>query len=263
MLATDSLDILVNEALTDLNARYRIGDIRPVPIEEIIKSEGGRIVRRFMTIDASLSYGKRGDGFRISVNSAHPAVRQRFSIGHEFGHVVLERASSGVRNGSHPRSCEILSAPSPEAVERTCNKFSARLLIPDEVVGWLADWGILSIQGLRNAARDWAVSLQALAWHVFETAPGDGGIISLRWSKSPGDHGGHSLSVDWAMFPKGPRFSLEQDAAVVATPLLDEMLSCNEETTFREVVVPLPGFGFKRNVHALRTAGSLLLLICP
>jgi Zn-dependent peptidase ImmA (M78 family) len=255
--------MVIDEALSDLKARYGIGDRKPVPIEEVVNSEGGRVVRRFMTIDASLSYLKRGTGFRISVNSTHPTVRQRFSIGHELGHVVLERALIDRRDPSIQRACEVLPLTNPKDLEQTCNRFSARLLIPDEIVAWLADWGTLSLEGLRNAAEAWAVSLQALAWQVLEVAAGNGGIIALRRSRIAGDRGNASLRIDWAMFPKGPRLVLEPGFPVVTTPLLEEMLSSNDEKIFRNVEVPLPNFLSSRDIHALRAGGILLLLIRP
>jgi len=263
VLAAESLTTAVDEALSNLKTRYRIGDSRPVPIEDVVKSEGGRVVRRLMTIDASLSYLQRGKRFLISVNSAHSSERQRFSIGHELGHVILERVLIELRDLSVQRNCEVLPSATPKDVERSCNKFSARVLIPDEVVTWLADWGTLSLEGLRDAANAWAVSFQALAWHVLEVAPGDGGVITLRRSRTAGDRGSPTLKVDWVMFPKGPRLALEPGSPIVATHLLEEMLSSNDERIYRDVDVPLPGFGSKRNLHALRTGGVLRLLVCP
>ncbi len=254
---------LAEDALAELKARYQVGERHPVPVEEIVRGEGGRVVRRFMIADASLSYPKRGRGFTIAVNSSHPEVRQRFSTGHELGHVMLERMSRDPGGKQAGRTCQVEPEVNHMDVERLCNRFAAGLLIPDEVVMWFADWGVLSIAALSEGAQRWAVSLPAFAWHVLEKTPGDGGLISLKWVTPEGRGGGSRLVVEWSVFPRNPGVFLKPGLPVVSTPVLREMLSCRDEESFPGVNMPLPGFIEERDVRALGTRGRLLLLVSP
>lgn len=261
--AMHSLPGILDEVLNDLRAKYQVGEKHPVPVEDIVEAEGGRVIRRFMIADASLSYLKRGRGFRITVNSAQAEVRQRFSIGHELGHVVLDRAQQKSVQGSQAHSCEVVPEMDHMDLERSCNRFSAGLLIPDEVAAWLSDWGVLTIEGLRESAQRWAVSLPALAWHVLEEVPGDGGMISIGYANHETHGRGARLEVDWSVFPKNSRIFVKPGLAVVSTASLQRMFASHTEELFANTVVPLPGFQEERNVRAMSTQGRLLLLVSP
>jgi len=176
---------------------------------------------------------------------------------------MIDRARAGSETASAVRSCEVLLAANHGAVERACNRFSAGLLIPDEVVTWLADWGMLSIEDLRATARQWAVSLPALAWHVLETANGDGGLVSLRWWRPEARGRKSRLVVEWSVFPKARELFLKPGIVVVSTPVLREMLACHEERLFTDATLPLPGFQTGRDVRALTTEKGVHLLVSP
>ena len=60
---------------------------------------------------------KTRDGYRIVCSSDQPHARQRFTVAHELGHVILEGTGRGA-----PRA--------GKAVERVCDMFAAELLMP-------------------------------------------------------------------------------------------------------------------------------------
>jgi Zn-dependent peptidase ImmA (M78 family)/transcriptional regulator with XRE-family HTH domain len=67
----------------------------------------------------------------IGVNEAHPRVRQRFSVAHELGHLVLDGEQSffdfiGVE------SVPLSESPDHETLERKANQFAAALLMPSD-----------------------------------------------------------------------------------------------------------------------------------
>ena len=76
--------------------------------------------------------GQASDGFtvvyeggpRIFYNDAAPIGRQRFTVAHEIGHVVLGHFNAG-RFAIWRRR-----APDPDAAETQANQFAARLLAP-------------------------------------------------------------------------------------------------------------------------------------
>ena len=60
---------------------------------------------------------KTRDGYRIVCSADQPRVRQRFTVAHELGHVILERTGRGApRRGGD--------------VERVCDTLAAELLMP-------------------------------------------------------------------------------------------------------------------------------------
>ena len=76
------------------------------------------------------------DGNRavIGVNSRHPTVRQRFSIAHELGHLVLHKPAFQIDQHAFVsfRNSKSSSASDPHEIE--ANQFAAVLLIPEALL---------------------------------------------------------------------------------------------------------------------------------
>ena len=93
-----------------LLARYKIVE-PPVDVERIAVGEGLRIVRKHLG---------ETDGFVddnvLTVNADHARTRQRFTIAHELGHLILHA------HGTDDNS------------EREANQFASALLIPREML---------------------------------------------------------------------------------------------------------------------------------
>lgn len=105
----------------------------PVPVDELAVLVGATIRRQ--PFDAGLSgmvhRGPEGPAV-IGVNSSHPNTRQRFTIAHEIGHLLLHRAEGfhlddrfvfGLRSER--------SSLAADAYEIEANQFAAELLMPE------------------------------------------------------------------------------------------------------------------------------------
>lgn len=87
----------------------------------------------------------------IRFNPDDAWVRQRFTIAHELGHMVLNHGRSMRDNSAN------YSATAEGYKEREANAFAAELLMPKEVIDWMAsrnrDIGVMSRElGVSEAA---------------------------------------------------------------------------------------------------------------
>jgi Zn-dependent peptidase ImmA (M78 family) len=109
----------------------------PVNVEKIAKALGA--VVRFSPLDEELSgmiYIKDGVPV-IGVNSLHHPNRQRFTIAHEIGHLVMHRdlISESVHVDKQFRVLmrDSTSTTGTEKIEVQANQFAAELLIPSSM----------------------------------------------------------------------------------------------------------------------------------
>jgi Zn-dependent peptidase ImmA (M78 family) len=122
-------------AAGQLLAHYGISS-PPVDPEALATADGVVVVRRpFEDADVSGILFRDGDHHVIGVNSAHPLVRQRFTIAHELGHRAL-----------HPGRELILDVPvrvnlrnktssmASDLEEIEANAFAAALLMPQQMI---------------------------------------------------------------------------------------------------------------------------------
>lgn len=139
----------------------------PVPVEAIARSEGLRIAFDSLEGDISGFLLRRTGTAVIGVNTHHPRVRQRFTIGHELGHHLLfPRNDIHVDHVFDLRLRDHLASRGVDAEEMEANLFAAELLMPQpflsrdleevEVIDLLDDGD------LKSLARQYEVSLQAL-----------------------------------------------------------------------------------------------------
>lgn len=100
--------------------RFKI-DKPPVPVERIAVDLGTKLVREPATgwvgaIDSTI------DPPTIWVNSNDAVVRQRFTIGHELGHLLMHPLNKLLRDATFARP--------GDAIEEEANEFAAALLMP-------------------------------------------------------------------------------------------------------------------------------------
>ena len=105
--------------------RLNLGD-SPLPdIKEILDGQGIRVAFVPLPNDVSgLTIHEAGVGILVAVNDGHGRLRQRFSLAHEYAHVLLDCESSG----------SIISRGDSRAelIEMRANSFAAVFLMPDE-----------------------------------------------------------------------------------------------------------------------------------
>lgn len=110
----------------------------PVPVERIAKKLTAQL--RFSPLDDELSgmvFIKDGTPI-IGVNALHHPNRQRFTIAHEVGHLLLHRAEIirqiHVDKGFPMLMRDTASAAGVDEIEVEANFFAAELLMPEELL---------------------------------------------------------------------------------------------------------------------------------
>lgn len=145
----------------------------PVPVEKIAKFLGAQV--RFSPLDDELSgmvFIKDGTPI-IGVNSLHHPNRQRFTIGHEVGHLDMHREMLSkevhVDKGFPILMRDLTAATGIELLEVQANRFAAALLMPKAVLeAALAskDFDIDDEKPFAELAKKFRVSKQALEFRI-------------------------------------------------------------------------------------------------
>jgi Zn-dependent peptidase ImmA (M78 family) len=99
----------------------------PVPVNQIARAEGAHLY--FAALDGDLSgfLYREGSQATIGVNTHHASVRQRFTVGHELGHLVLHHHDQ-LHVDYKFRNTQSAEGTDPEEIE--ANLFAAELLMP-------------------------------------------------------------------------------------------------------------------------------------
>lgn len=145
----------------------------PIPVERIAKELGADL--RFSPLDTELSgmiYIKDGVPI-IGVNSLHHPNRQRYTIAHECGHLLLHRdmitSAVHVDKEFPVLMRDSVSQKGVNSVEIEANQFAAELLMPtDMLVKALSDtpFDIDSDAPIEALAKKFKVSKQALEYRI-------------------------------------------------------------------------------------------------
>ncbi len=146
----------------------------PVDLSKIAHFCNAEIHWEKMEADVSGALVVRGHERHIFVNQEHPEVRQRFTIGHEFGHLILHdtgdrmivdkylRIYQRVGEASSFAYTAVGATTTPQE-EREANMFAAALLMPAPVIAAEALVRDISDEDqMQSLAQELKVSLQAL-----------------------------------------------------------------------------------------------------
>jgi len=152
----------------------------PVPVEKIARQHA-TIVREPMPEDVSgmlVPLSVRGEPkWAIVVNANDAPVRQRFTMAHELGHLLIHRYSTAHADGRYQvRFRNERSASGSVREEIEANQFAAELLMPEREIRRLAvrlrldvlddDADQEAIRQLVLAAKKLQVSAQALSFRI-------------------------------------------------------------------------------------------------
>lgn len=145
----------------------------PIPVEKLAKALGAKI--RFSPLDEELSgmiFIKDGVPI-IGVNSMHHPNRQRFTIAHELGHLMMHRdhLTSEVHVDKQFRVLmrDSVASTGTELIEIEANKFAAELLLPSFLIDELLTTGAFDIDDeapLDALAKKFRVSKQTLEFRI-------------------------------------------------------------------------------------------------
>jgi Zn-dependent peptidase ImmA (M78 family) len=142
----------------------------PVPVEKIARMLGARIVKSDFKNEISGLLVRRGNEIVIGVAKEQATTRQRFTIAHEIGHLVLHEAEEV--HVDREFRVKLRSQQSSEAVdvdEIEANAFAASLLMPEHFLR--NDVRKLSIDfddasQIQVVARRYGVSSQAMTFRL-------------------------------------------------------------------------------------------------
>ena len=127
--------------MTQASARQRAASLindagvtkAPVPVDKLARSLNVRI--KYAPLDGDISgmaYIAEGISV-IGVNALHPPTRQRFTLAHELGHVVLHE--DFLRRGVHldhgVLKRDALASQGTDRREMEANAFASELLMPE------------------------------------------------------------------------------------------------------------------------------------
>ncbi len=107
----------------------------PIPVEEIAEKMGAKLSYEPFEGQDEISGMLFRDGERIviGINSAHANTRQRFTIAHEIGHLMLHKGAMFVdKTVRLNRDSKSSMAIDPREIE--ANGFAAELIMPREIV---------------------------------------------------------------------------------------------------------------------------------
>lgn len=129
----------------------------PVPVSKIAEHLGAEIREAPGDSDVSGMLFRDGRSIVIGINTAHHDNRQRFTIAHEIGHLVLHR-SPVYLDTVHHRDTRAALGTDDEEIE--ANQFAASLLMPASFIRRDLEDGRFNVDDL-HAGDD--VSLRKLA----------------------------------------------------------------------------------------------------
>lgn len=143
----------------------------PVPVEDIARSVGALI--RYVPFEGEGEVSgmlfRNAEQTIIGVNSLHHPNRQRFTIAHELGHLLLHKEQEELHVDTGVYSVQLRDNVSSQAVSRAemeANRFAAELLMPKSMLLAELRAGEVDFEsedGLLNLARRYRVSAQAMS----------------------------------------------------------------------------------------------------
>lgn len=106
----------------------------PVPVETLARKAGADV--RYEPFDGQLSgmLYRSTDGAVIGVNSLHASVRQRFTLAHEIGHLLLHQPDLHIDEHAFVVFRDLESSKASDPAEIEANQFAAALLMPADLL---------------------------------------------------------------------------------------------------------------------------------
>ena len=144
----------------------------PVPVWEIARAKGARIVPDALEGDLSGFLYRDSSQKVIGVNTQHATVRQNFTVAHELAHLLLHDQEQLHVDRAFPtvRLRDDTSSQGIDDAEKEANLFAAELLMPGEFLKRdLAGRSTLDLYDedyIPQLAENYGVSVQALMFRL-------------------------------------------------------------------------------------------------
>ncbi len=148
----------------------------PVDVEVVAKHLGALVRRESAEGEISGALYRLPEGPVIGVNALHASVRQRFTIAHEIGHLVLHEdpvfvdrmysAPSPSKRPAYLRDARSSQATDVQEIE--ANKFAAALLMPPSMIREALDEVSVPVdgEGIETLANLFDVSSQSMGFRL-------------------------------------------------------------------------------------------------
>ncbi len=143
----------------------------PVPVHKIAKAQGVRLFLQPFDGELSGFIAQKDDDVVIGVNTYHARVRQRFTIAHELGHMLLhEQGEVHVDRKFHIKLRSNVSSQGIDPEEVEANLFAAEVLMPkrfiDQDLRGISDVDLLDTDVIDGLAERYNVSTQAIMFRL-------------------------------------------------------------------------------------------------
>src|SRR4051794_35364169 len=142
----------------------------PVPVDRVAERLGAAI--KLAPFDGELAgvLMRRGSEVIIGVNSRHHSNRQRFTIAHEIGHLVLHKPDFHLDKKLEIQRRDSVSSLAVDPDEIEANRFAAELLMPHSMILNDLRRAIVDVEEdqeeIRSLAERYSVSLQAMTLRI-------------------------------------------------------------------------------------------------
>lgn len=158
------------DAAIDVLDRYKAGE-PPIDVDAIALAEGIEIVRTAAQGNESGFALRDGKRRIIGVNSGHSLLRQRFTVAHELGHLILHPGKPLIMDPSvRVNRRNETSSLGTDFEEIQANTFAAQLLMPRSIVARLAadlaTAGHSHEQLIKALAQSFSVSRDAMTYRL-------------------------------------------------------------------------------------------------
>jgi Zn-dependent peptidase ImmA (M78 family) len=116
------------------------GFMIPVPLEEVARKLGARVSYQPFEDQLSGMLYREGSDVLIGINSAHSHARQRFTLAHEIGHLLLHKGRAVIVDKAMQQKLARVnqrdgtSSKGTDLEEIQANKLGAALLMPRQLL---------------------------------------------------------------------------------------------------------------------------------
>ncbi len=188
------MNISTEQTLSTIVGRFRLEGLpRQADLKTLARKWGvTSIIERNISAEAMLLPSE--DGYTVVLKEADTSnykIRQRFSIAHELGHLLLNKA--GMSNRSHS-SPQYRHGYDDDSEERLCDAIAAEILMPKltfQEDAWMEGW---SLKSLRTLSRAYDVSMTAAAKRMIYLMP-EQAVMGV-WK--PSADGSESPRLQWS-----------------------------------------------------------------
>lgn len=119
-----------------------------------------KIEKKALSSDVSGKLEFKDDFWVMTVNSQHPYVRQRYTLGHELGHYLNHRNSVKTFEDT-----VFFRSKQKSSMEYVADQFAARLIMPENDINCLLRDGVKTV---KEMASKFDVSLEAMKYRLEE-----------------------------------------------------------------------------------------------